>query len=618
MKKKRSILQTMLSPVASAINGFLGYNATDPRRKLIDRNILFNNKSSANTLLSGGLSQLRAYCRHLERNNPTARAGVEALVGLVVGSGIALEPDTGDDKKNQKIREVFGNWTRSIGVNGCDIFHLQQLAMREIPTAGEAIWRVVPGSGPIPLRILPLEGEWLSDVEAQAPSNGCTIVSGLELDRYGQPVSYFLTPPDIGSPERVGKSSIIHIFERRRPLQARGEPWFAPIIETLMNERDLVDAELKASVNSAGIGIVVTSESHPSVDTTDYGTTDDPVQSVGLGSVVRLYPGEDIKSFSHNRPAQQIGIFRQMLRGDIAAALRIPQRYLDRDVSRANYSSMRADMLDTDRLLAPVREWVGHQTIGRVYEIAAPIMSAMVGFAIDPKAYRLLPDAQPYVDPEKDIAGAVAAISSGLSTHEAEISRRGGDIRQVWQQLAAEKKLAESLGLELGDGGESTVGSAASTDAIGKEGASASGEGGEEDDMKRTEFLEALRAMSNASAARHQAPSAAVTLVNETRMDPKTAELMGREIAKNMPSTVVNVPQQAPPQITVQAGEVRMEQAPAPNVIINVPTQAAPVVNVDVSPTPVTIENDVIIPQRKIIAKPGPNGTVEMTPEAES
>jgi hypothetical protein len=32
---------------------------------------------------------------------------------------------------------------------------------------------------------------------------------------------------------------------------------------------------------------------------------------------------------------------------------------------------------------------------------------------------------------------------------------------------------------------------------------------------------------------------------------------------------------------------------------VNVPTQAAPVVNVAVSPTPVTVENTVLLPERK-------------------
>jgi lambda family phage portal protein len=628
MKKRkigmvRSVLQTILSPVASALSGFVGtgYNATDPRRKVIDRSQMFANRASANQLLNGSLSQLRTYCRHLERNNPTARAGSLALDALIVGTGIDLAPETGhgEDVDNQ-VRDMFNDWMRIVGVNGCDIYELQHLAVRELPTAGEWLWRIVPSGidEPIPLRVLPLEGEWLAEDNASAPANGCTLAAGIELDKYGRPVAYYLAPPEMGKPEKVPASSIIHGFEIKRPLQARGEPWLTPVIETLMNERDLVDAELKAAAITASIGIAVESEAHPGLDDTE--GTDDPVQSVGLGSVVRLYPGEKVHAFGHTRPSQQIAPFRQMLRGDIAAALRIPQRFLDRDVSRANYSSMRADMLDTQRLLSPMRELAGHRTIGALYKVAAPFLSAMVGKYIDPNKYRLLPDGQPYVDPVKDIGAATEAIAAGLSTFEAEIGARGGDYRQVWKQLAKEQKEAAALGVKLGLSATNAPAPQSSAGAVAtdpnktppqdaeQEDADAEDDTEEGEDMKRSEFLLAMRAMQ-------PAPQAPVTVEQRIVMDAESAEIMGRAIGKNQPAPVVNVPQQAPAVVHVAAPEVRIEQAAqaAPSVVVQVPQQAAPVVNV--SPTSVTIENEITMPSRTVKATPQRDGSVLMVPQ---
>ena len=51
----------------------------------------------------------------------------------------------------------------------------------------------------------------------------------------------------------------------------------------------------------------------------------------------------------------------------------------------------------------------------------------------------------------------------------------------------------------------------------------------------------------------------------------------------------------------------------APSIVVNVPKQAA--ATVTVSPTPVTIQNHVEVPSRTIIAKPGRNGEVIMTPQ---
>jgi capsid protein len=80
---------------------------------VIDRQA-FSNRSTANQLLNGALPMLRSYCRNLERNNPTARAGILALDALIVGSGIALEPDTGSDADNIMVRAAF---------NDCKIGH---------------------------------------------------------------------------------------------------------------------------------------------------------------------------------------------------------------------------------------------------------------------------------------------------------------------------------------------------------------------------------------------------------------------------------------------------------------------------------------------------------------
>jgi lambda family phage portal protein len=644
MKKRKTFLQTMLSPIATTLMGFVGggYNATDPRRKLLGQGTLGANRAGANTLLASSGPVLRGHCRNLERNNPSARAGIEALVGLVVGTGIALEPDTGDDAKNKQIRDVFNRWCRQCGVAGDDIYHLQQIGMREVVTVGEALWRLVPDRNPvageIPLKVLPLESEWLSETEAMAPVNGCTLAPGVALDAYGQAVTYFISPPEFGKPEKVPATNIVHIFERRRPLQARGEPWLAPVIETLMNERDLVDAELYAAKQTAAIAMVITSEAHGDPDTTEDGTTDDPAQAVRLGGVARLYPGEDMKAFGHTRPSQQIAPFRQMLRGDLAAALRIPQRYLDRDVSRANYSSMRADMLDTDRLLSPVREWYGHQSIGRIYTEVAPIISAIVGFKFDPKAYRLLPDAQPYVDPVKDVDGAVRAITAGLSNFEAEISKRGGDYRSVWKQIAKEQAEATKLGIKIDLSGtnapapDSTIGVVTEAD---KKGPAAQPAKEMEDDGEETKTEDEDVTKSEARAILAQVES--TNAMNRQLMDelrhsraaPPVQQHPGHVIHTDMraeairevlacmkpPQIDVHVPAQAAPQITVQASEVRMEPAtiPAPQVVVNVPQQAAPQITVEASP--VTVQNTVEVPSRTIKATPQRDGSVLMVPQ---
>ncbi len=436
----------------TTVGGFFGiggYSATDPRRKILPYGLRPTN-TTANELLTASLPGLRAYCRHLERNNPTARAMVEGWLCEIVNGGIALEPDTGDETTDARIRAVWQDFIRDCTVGGHDLYYQQAQGLRELSVAGELLWRLVvlperAKAGKIPLAILPLESEWLDDsacTSGQPDTTGVTWVNGVGVDKYGRPVGYKLRPPGygfIGTQESVPAGEIIHEFERRRSLQARGEPWMSPVIETLQQMRDLVDAELKAAVNCSAMAMVVTAEAHDVLDTTlDGSTTTDPAQSVRIGGIARMFPGEKVEAFSHNRPSQAIAPFLEMLQGQIAGGCRISQRWLDRNYKRANYSSMRTDCGDGISLHAGTREWFGHATAGRLYLAALPYLAVKAGIPMPRTNYRLLPEQQPYVDPVKDAMGDKLAIDSKFITRESIIAKRGGDYRQVQDQLAQE------------------------------------------------------------------------------------------------------------------------------------------------------------------------------------
>lgn len=436
------------------------YDALDPSRKLIDRAI-YQSKQQANEVLNGGLRSLQYHCRHLERNNPTARAIIEGLTGLVVCTGISLEPNTGDPAIDDLVKAEWEKYIRHCAVDGRSLYELQDLGFREVVTVGESLWidQIDPdlaAAGEIPLRILPLDSEWLEDSASSAPKDGITCANGLAIDSMGRTVGAYLANPSATKGKTtffVPSERLNHCFEARRALQSRGEPWMAPVIETLILERKLVDAEIYAAQQTAALAIAITSEMHDALDTGDEdpdADADDPAQILRPGATVRLYPGESVEALGHTRPSQQIAPFRQMLRGDIAGCMRLPQRFLDRDVSRANYSSMRADMLDTQRLLDPVRQWWGECTAGRIYRKALPWILLKLGVTQQVSDdYKLIPDEVPYVDPQKDIPAALMSIWGGLSDYETEIGKRGGDRRKVWEQRRKEIEEAKGIDIKL-------------------------------------------------------------------------------------------------------------------------------------------------------------------------
>ncbi len=464
--QKRGLYNAVVSSLDfMGLAGGGGYQVLDPQRKVINGLQRQLATFSANELASLSLPQLRAFCRRLERDNATARAAVEAGVACFVGTGIALEPDTGDKDLDKRIAKEWKEWCAGCDVTGRrSLFDLQAEAFRSWFISGEHLWRfvVLPemiDQGKLPLAILPLDSEWISTAVPDTKGKELTRVAGLELDQFARPIAYWLCNPElhgIDNAERVPADQIAHGFEHRRALQNPVEPWLAPVIERIHQEGDLIDTELKAAINCSGIAVVITSEYHQALDDgtsenqrTD-GTATDPAQEIGIGSVARALPGEKVEAFSHNRPGQQIAPFTGLLRGSIAASCRISRRFLDSDYSQANFSSQRADEQDHQRLQAPVREAFGHSTAGAAYLRALPYLCAKAGVPVPKrKAYRLLPDGQPYVNPVDDIKAVCMAVSAGLTTWEAEIAKRGGDRDATWRQLAKEYQEAEKLGLKL-------------------------------------------------------------------------------------------------------------------------------------------------------------------------
>jgi lambda family phage portal protein len=450
-----------VSALLSPLSGWLGaYNSTDPRRKILE---LFKvQKSTADQALAYNLPTLVNQCRHLTRNCPSARAVQEGLVADIVGTGIDVAPDTGSDSRDEKIRERWLDWAECAGVDGTSLWELQGQAVREIVEAGAFLWRYVTlperaAQGLIPRAILPLEVEWLSNLQVGPLAAGTRFVNGIEIDKLGRPVAYHLLDPnfngDVKRGERVEAKDICHGFEKRRPYQAHGEPVLAPIVERLQQEEDLVKIELQSAKIASNFAVFIGSEYHPDLVSDDDDT--DPVTDLSPGTVVRGYPGEQANILQSSRPNQQISPFREMLRGDIAAASRVSRKWLDRNYSSATFMNTRMEQADAKRQHKPTQNWLARHIASRPYLEVLPWLMLASGQVMPAEkaplrkmqAHKVLPDLPEYVDPLKDGEAAIQNVNGNLSTLEDECSSRGKDWMKIAEQRAKEKKALDALGL---------------------------------------------------------------------------------------------------------------------------------------------------------------------------
>lgn len=443
-----------------------GYPSTNPKNAEF-RDGWAPEPSPGDEALAPVVQDLAAQCRDLDRGCAKARAIVDGLRADWVGSGIGIEPLLPRTPRLVPIlRDMFNAWAESAGVNGDSLWTMQWTAAGDVATAGAFLWRwvTVADATGIPLRLLPLEVEWLSpDPVRDVPDHRFS--AGCEFDDLGRVVAWHLRNPATGEAEVVPAEDIIHGFIPRRARQHVGEASLAPLVLRLIQDDRLVVTELRAAVNTSNVAGVLESPDADLALGGPAGATVAPSpgapptanlranRRLTPGAVLALQPGEKWQTVENKRPAQGIAPFRGSLDGDLAGGAGVSRQWIDRDTSRANYSSMREDNLRTARAVGPIQAVLGRAMAARVYARLVPYLLIAAGerwpaSAAERAALRrceLRPDRIAYVDPAKEAAADVYQIENNLTTLEEVLASKGRDLSTVLAKRSAEQEAIDKL-----------------------------------------------------------------------------------------------------------------------------------------------------------------------------
>jgi capsid protein len=438
-----------------SIFGVGGYDSTNRTRKVADP--LPEPDGDGNAFLVADLKRLTRQLRHLERNNASVRAATNGLRADVVGTGADIIPNTGNPELDRALRIEWTQQSQSLGVNGEGLQVLQNIWCNEFALSGNCLGRIVSdpakaSTGSIPLSVLMLEVDWLSDTSAPMPA-GHSFVLGVELDQLCRIVAIHLRNPDLsvgGQVERVPIEQMIYCFHKKRPTQCIGEPHFAAIVERSTQRGRLINAELKSAMNASNYSTYLKSQFHEEpVDDGD----EDPagnkqyLTDVPLGIHANLAPGDDLGVIQTTRPNTDVSLFAGDLNKDLAAAAGISKVWLDRDGSAYNFANSRFDQIRSIQLIKPIQEWFFQGTIGKIYQTMVPFMMAKLGIEMpsDPAkraqamAYRVNPDVPTELDEAASAKAFAAGWERGIVTHEEYLGTRGKDWRVVQEQQLTEK-----------------------------------------------------------------------------------------------------------------------------------------------------------------------------------
>lgn len=405
---------------------------------------------------------LRNRARDAYANNPHARAAVEAWVTALVGTGARALPKHPDANSRAAIATALEDWADDADINGLtDWYGLQAEIARALVIDGEALVLQIEGPSGLRLRLLP--AEMLADDETRDLGGGRQIVGGVEFDGQGRRVAYWIRPElpaaawlTLAAPERVDAADVIHIFKPLGAGQVRGVSWLAPVLLKLGEIDQLSDALLVGfKISSMYVGFLE--------NTNDLAVTDGGAALFGTDKLesgtIKVLPAGHKLNFSAPQQAQQAPDFLAAELRSVAVGMGVPAHLITGDLSKANYGSLRADLVAFRQryeqiqygTLAPV-------LLRRIYgrAVTSLILAGRLaadGFESDPRAWtaaEFLFPAPPWIDPAKDAAAYRELIDSGLMSRRQAVAERGWSVEALDEEIANDRAREGALGISFG------------------------------------------------------------------------------------------------------------------------------------------------------------------------
>ena len=405
------------------------------------------------------------YCR----NDSHASAAVAALVAHAVGCGIKPRSKHPDPAVRAQLHDLWSRWCET-GANGQDFNAALGLAVRSMVEAGEAFAQFVNDdtNDAVPLSVVLIDpsqvpANWTWDIK---PGN--LIRSGIEFAPNGRPVAFNVLPQNpsdpwlpldnIYQPVRVPAEDIVHMFRPVVAGQVRGLSWLAPVVTALRELGDYRDATLAQAKTAALFTGFITDPSDDAAGLA-MGASADSTGAADVmfepGTIATLPPGSKIE-FSKPPDNPNFSAFCVDHLKEIAVGIGVQYSQISGDLREANYSSMRAGLIEFRRSVEQLQHTIIiPQFLRRVWRrwVKTAVLSGAIDapdFFTNPTPYfdvEWFPPSWAWVDPAKDVAATVEAINAGIMSRTQAIAEEGYDSETLDAEIAADRAREKAMGL---------------------------------------------------------------------------------------------------------------------------------------------------------------------------
>lgn len=408
---------------------------------------------------------VRSRSRYFYNNNSHARSGVDALTTHLVSTGTSPASKASNTEVRTALGSAWADWQNEADADGrTDLAGVVALAVSGMIVDGDSLLHLIQTARGLRVRAIP--AEQLDEAKTADLGDGRYIVGGVEFAADGTRAAYWIMPAKPNQAEvtyapsiRIPASDVLHLCAPVGIGQVRGVSWLAPVLLRLAEIDGLEDALLtgfKVAALHAGFLIDQNGTSELPYD----GQQEGSILTTGLepGTLKRLPPGVDVK-FNTPQQAQQSTEYLQSQLRAVAAGLGVPEFMLTGDVSRANYSSLRAALITFRATVERLQYTILIPQVMRpLWErfVTSEILAGRVNapdFESNMRDYMAAefhPPAMPWVDPFKDVQATKEAIAAGLMSRRQAVSSQGWAIEDLDAEIAADKAREQSLGLAFG------------------------------------------------------------------------------------------------------------------------------------------------------------------------
>lgn len=424
-----------------------------------------------NTTLNTALPTLRNRSRAGHRNMPLLRSGIEKKVTNEIGIGITPRAKCSDEILRKAINELWDESCFQFDPEGnLDIYGMQAQISRARRLSGECFIRVrYRSSGSsllVPIQFQVLEADFVPLDYNNELSNGNRIRAGIEFNRKGQRVAYWMYKEHPGEQDshasladliRVPANEVAHHFNPLHPGQIRGEPDNVASMVKAQTFDSYDDAELVRKQTKAPFTGVIYKDEATQDDWMFDPMTGDPLSEGGLvgnasieaGTMLQLLAGEKVDLFKGDDTGQGYADFMRWQSLMQAAGMEMPYELLTGDWEKVNDRLVRAVLnefrrriqMDQWHLMIPqVLRWMRWHWLNRAVLVGAINLPDYARSMTDFHKHTWCPHGWPYINPNIDVEAKINAIDADLVALEDVVAENGDDLRDIQERNAEARK----------------------------------------------------------------------------------------------------------------------------------------------------------------------------------